>query len=217
MVIKILHLKITSIEKLFLLQNKSEAGCVALDYTQDLNYSHDSSFTKKSNDAYFPRIVGRPFDRNDPVVQGQRSPGSAATKFTVPTRVSTLERILLSAVLKLYVFLHNSKLEIIIVAPSGTPRYRLACEPLGTGRVFTGFYSENRGNRIQNYILSFYRDHFHVTVNYSRITFYFRFFRSTLRTNIRVRLKFVVYYSRYTRFIVDMNNLNSFICAFKYI
>lgn len=46
-----------------------------------------------------------------------------ATKFTVPPGVSTPERILLSWVLKLYVFLHNWKLEIIIVAPSGTSRY----------------------------------------------------------------------------------------------
>lgn len=42
------------------------------------------------------------------------------TKFTAPSRVSTEKRILLSGVLKLYVFLHNWKLEIIIVAPSGT-------------------------------------------------------------------------------------------------
>lgn len=46
-----------------------------------------------------------------------------ATKFTVPPGMSTPERILLSWVLKLYVFLHNWKLEIIIVAPSGASRY----------------------------------------------------------------------------------------------
>lgn len=46
------------------------------------------------------------------------------TKFTAPPRVSTQKRILLSGVLKRYVFLHNWKLEIIIVAPSGTAAAR---------------------------------------------------------------------------------------------
>lgn len=72
---------------------------------------------KKSNLAYFQDRFRRNYCNPRLVV------AFCATKFTVPPRVSTPERILLSWVLKLYVFLHNWKLEIIIVAPSGTSRY----------------------------------------------------------------------------------------------